>query len=83
MMDKELWDKCQILIDGGLVELIVDLLVKEVEDNLNPEQLKPLGELRPLFIKMFSEKRDISAEKFLAGFIDLAKRGVIKERRTD
>lgn len=76
-MNDELWKKCQMMIDAGFIDMVAHLLVKEVQENLTVDQLKPLGDLNSFFLKAFSKKQDMSAKKFVNGFIDLARKGVI------
>ena len=76
-MNDELWDKCQMMIDAGFIEMVVHLLVKEVQESLTADQLKPLGDLNSFFLKAFSKKQEMPAKKFVYGFIDLARKGVI------
>ena len=82
-MNDELWDKYQMMIDAGLIEMVAHVLEEEVQKSLTKEQLNPLGDLRKLFIKVYSTKQELPARKFIAGLIDMAKQGAFKAPRTD
>lgn len=78
-MDNQLWDKVQVFIDAGRVDMVVHLLVEEMEQNLSPVQIQQLGDLNTKLSDIFSgdNKPQTSAKEFIAGFIDLVKQGAI------
>lgn len=78
-MDDQLWDKVQMFIDSGHADMVVHLLVEEMEQNLSPKQMEQLGDLKTKLSDIFSgdNKPQVSAKKFIEGFIDLVKRGAI------
>jgi hypothetical protein len=80
MIDSENWDKLEMFIESGAPELAIPHLVKEVQQQLTPEQLLPLGDLTETFLGIFSKKTDTPARKFIAFFIDMAQKGVIKKK---
>jgi hypothetical protein len=76
-MDKKLWETCQMFVDAGLTEFIVDSLVKEVSDNLTPKQMKPLGDLRSVLLKIQPSKNGVTVDKLIKHLITLARKGAI------
>lgn len=79
-MDNDVLERLQALVKGGLGYLVVGQIVEYIESQLTPEQLAPLGNLNTAINKMVS-KPDTDIKLLINGLIELAKRGVIKERR--
>lgn len=79
-MDNELWNKLEMFVGTGLVKMAIPHYVNEIQEQLTPGQLEPLGDLTELLTKMFSEKPSTSAKEVIEHFIYLAKLGVIKKK---
>ncbi len=78
-MENQLWEKVQMLIDAGRVDMVVHLLVEEMEVHLTEKQIEQLGDLKTSLIGIFSgeNRTTVSAKKFIAGFIDMINQGAI------
>ena len=79
-MENELWDKLEKFVGTPLVSFAIPHYVNEIENQLSPEQIEPLGDLHHSLTEMFSTKKDEPAKFYIEGLIDLAKRGVIKKK---
>jgi hypothetical protein len=79
-MKNELWDKLEMFVNTPLIEMAIPHFVNELQEQLTPEELEPLGNLAEMLTKMFSKKTEISARKTIEGLIHLAKLGVIKKK---
>ena len=80
MIDSQLWDKLEKFIENGAGALAVPHVVNEIQEQLTPEQLEPLGDLTEAFLGFFSKKSETRPRDFVAHFIDMAKQGVIKKK---
>ncbi|OAE90318.1 hypothetical protein [Flavobacterium psychrophilum] len=78
-MKNELWNKLEMFIGTPLVNMAIPHYVNEIEQQLTPEQLEPLGDLTEMLTERFSEKTDTPAKEIINGLIHLAKLGVIKK----
>ncbi|AWL78651.1 hypothetical protein DKB58_06685 [Capnocytophaga canimorsus] len=81
-MDEQLWEKIQMFIDAGLIGMVSHLLVEEVEQQLTPEQLEPLGDLNHLFLTIFARENNFKTpvKTFVAGLVYMAKTGAIVKK---
>ena len=78
-MDNQLWDKVQMFIDAGQIEMVVHLIIDEMKSNISEKQFEQLGDLKSSLINVFSgdKKTDTPAKEFIDGFIYLIKQGAI------
>ncbi len=74
-MKKELWEKCQALVDGGLGHIVKHLYAEELESNLTKDQLKKLGDISALLDQVISSKSKM--KEIIQTLIDMSKKGVI------
>jgi hypothetical protein len=79
-MENELWDKLEMFVGTGLVKMAIPHYVNEIQEQLSPEQLEPLGDLTEKLTEMFSKKSQTTAKETIEGLIHLAKLGVIKKK---
>ena len=80
MIDSKNWDRLEQFIDNGAVALAVPHIVKEIQEQLTSEQLEPLGDLTESLLNIFSKKSNARPRVFVAGFIEMAKKGAIKNK---
>ena len=80
MIESKTWDRLEMLIENGAEALAVPHIVNEIQEQLTPEQLQPLGDLTETFLNIFSKKSDTRPRVFVAGFIEMAKKGVMKKK---
>ena len=74
-MDKELWDRCQMLVDAGMGHIVKHLYVEEIETNLTAEQLAKLGDISSMLDRTMTAKQNM--KQLIDAIIELSKRGVI------
>jgi len=58
-MDKELWKRCQMLVDAGMGHLVKHLYQAEIEALLTKEQLSDLGDTSELLDKFMESKANM------------------------
>jgi hypothetical protein len=79
-MENELWNKLEMFVGTGLVNMAVPHYVNEIQEQLTPGQLEPLGDLTEMLTKMFAVKSDTPARKSVEDLIYFAKLGVVKKK---
>jgi diaminopimelate epimerase len=79
-MENELWNKLEMFVGTGLVNMAVPHYVNEIKEQLTTEQLEPLGDLTEMLTNMFSVKSEVTARQSVEHLIHLAKLGVVKQK---
>ncbi len=78
-MENELWNKLELFVGTPLVNMAIPHYVNEIQEQLTPEKLEPLGDISVMLTKMLSVKTDVSARQSVENLIYLAKKGAIKK----
>ncbi len=76
-MEKELWLKCQDMINKGTPELITHILFDYLKSELSENELKPLGDVEGFLVKVFKEDPTLDPKHVMQFLISLSKKGYI------
>lgn len=74
-MEKELWKKCQLLVDTGCGDMVLHLYIKELQNKLTTEQFEKLGDVSVHLTRVMATKANM--KHVIQVFLDLSKKGVI------
>lgn len=80
-MENELWEKSQMLVDADMGHLVKHLYIKEIEANLNAEQLNKLGDLSSFLDQAFRAKSNM--KQLIEAITELSKQGAILGPKSD
>lgn len=64
---------------SGAGYLVAHVVAAEIEKQLTPEQIEPLGDLHSLASKMLENKPE-DIKKLISGLVYMAQKGVLKKR---